>query len=63
MADPFQSVSAAGAEFIATIAAGLEARAVDPSMVPIIEAYLDAIDWGDVRQAIEIGSGTRPSRG
>ena len=60
MADPFQNVSAAGAEFIATIAAGLEARAVDPSMVPIIEAYLDAIDWGDVRHAIEIGSGTGP---
>ena len=29
-------------------------------MVPIIEAYLDAIDWDDVRCAIEIGSGTGP---
>jgi SAM-dependent methyltransferase len=60
MADPFQNVSAAGAEFIATIAEGLEARAADPSMLPIIEAYLDAIDWGGVRRAVEIGSGTGP---
>jgi hypothetical protein len=45
MTDPFQNVSAAGAAFIETIAEGLEARAADPSMVPIIEAYLDAIDW------------------
>ena len=60
MADPFQNVSAAGAEFIATIAEGLEARAADPSMVPIVAAYLDAIDSGGVRHAIEIGSGTGP---
>ena len=60
MTDPFQNVSAAGAEFIETIAQGLEARAVDPSMVPIIAAYLDAIDWSAVRHAIEIGSGTGP---
>ena len=60
MADPFQNVSAAGAAFIETIAQGLEARAADPSMVPIIEAYMDGIDWGGVRRAIEIGSGTGP---
>ena len=60
MTDPFQNVSAAGAAFIATIAEGLEARAADPSMVPIIAAYLAAIDWGGVRHAIEIGSGTGP---
>ena len=29
-------------------------------MLPIIRAYLDAVDWGDVRHAIEIGSGTGP---
>ena len=29
-------------------------------MVPIVAAYLDAIDWGGVRHAIEIGSGTGP---
>ena len=60
MTDPFQNVSAAGAEFIGIIAEGLEARAADLSMVPIIEAYLDAIDWGGVHRAIEIGSGTGP---
>ena len=60
MTDPFQNVSAAGAAFIETIANRLEARAADPSMVPIVEAYLDAIDWSDVRRAIEIGSGTGP---
>ena len=60
MADPFQNVSAAGAEFIETIAKGLEARAADPSMLPIIVAYLDLIHWGDVHHAIEIGSGTGP---
>jgi SAM-dependent methyltransferase len=60
MTDPFQNVSAAGAAFIDTIAENLEARAADPSMVPIIEAYLDSIDWDRVRRAIEIGSGTGP---
>jgi arsenite methyltransferase len=60
MTDPFQNVSAAGAAFIETIAQGLEARAADPSMVPIIDAYLGAIDWSHVGRAIEIGSGTGP---
>jgi arsenite methyltransferase len=58
MADPFQNVSAAGAAFIETFAKGLEARAADPSIVPMIEAYLNDIDWRDVHRAIEIGSGT-----
>lgn len=60
MPDPFQDVSAAGPEFIEAIAEGLEARAADPSMVPIIDAYLDQIDWSGIQNAIEIGCGTGP---
>lgn len=60
MTDPFQNVSAAGPDFIEIIAQSLENRAVDPAMVPIIEAYLDEIDWTGIRRAAEVGSGTGP---
>ncbi len=58
MADPFQDVSAAGAEFIGIFARQLELRAAEPAMVEIVEAYLDDIPWNDVAIAVDVGCGT-----
>jgi SAM-dependent methyltransferase len=60
MADPFQDVSAAGAEFVEIFARQLELRAAEPAMVDIVEAYLDDIPWDDVAFAVDVGCGTGP---
>lgn len=60
MADPFQDVSAAGAEFVGIFARQLELRAAEPAMVDIVEAYLDDIPWDDVALAVDVGCGTGP---
>jgi SAM-dependent methyltransferase len=58
MTDPFQNVSGAGAETIGLIIEALEARASDPQMMPIIDAYLRALDWPEGGLLMEVGSGT-----
>jgi arsenite methyltransferase len=58
MSDPFTEVDAASAEMIEIIVAGLEARAADPSMLPVIDAYLDALSVPDGGRVVDIGSGT-----
>lgn len=60
MTDPFQDVSAAGAEFVGIFARQLELRAAEPVMVDIVEAYLDDIPWDDVALAVDVGCGTGP---
>jgi SAM-dependent methyltransferase len=60
MSDPFQNVSAAGPEFIEVFAQQLEARAAEPGMVAIVEAYLDELPWREISLAVEVGCGTGP---
>lgn len=58
MSDPFANVDAASPEMIDIIAAALETRAADPSMSPVIDAYLDALDVPDGGHIVDIGAGT-----
>ena len=58
MSDPFQNLAEASADFIEQVVKLLEDRARDPAMLPIIEAYLDEIDWPEIASVVEIGSGT-----
>jgi ubiquinone/menaquinone biosynthesis C-methylase UbiE len=58
MSDPFENVDAASPQMIAIITSALETRADDADMLPVIDAYLDAIDVPDGGQIIDIGSGT-----
>ncbi|MGB8623271.1 MAG: methyltransferase domain-containing protein [Paracoccaceae bacterium] len=58
MPDPFANVDAASPEMIEIIANALETRAADPSMLPVIDAYLDALDVPDGGCIVDIGSGT-----
>ena len=60
MSDPFQDLATASDEFIEQVVAVLERRAADPAMLPAIDSYLDAIPWGDVSAALEIGAGSGP---
>jgi len=58
MSDPFMDVDSASAEMIEIIAAALETRATDPSMLPVINAYLAALTVPDGGLIVDIGSGT-----
>lgn len=58
MSDPFENVDAASPQMIDIIASALETRAEDTDMLPVIDAYLDAIDVGDGGHIVDIGSGT-----
>lgn len=58
MPDPFSDVDAASPEVIDIIVAALEIRAADPSMLPVIDAYLDAISVPDRGLIVDIGCGT-----
>lgn len=58
MSDPFMDVDAASAEMIEIIASALETRAADPSMLPVINAYLDVLSVPDGGLIVDIGSGT-----
>ncbi|AML53094.1 methyltransferase domain-containing protein [Falsihalocynthiibacter arcticus] len=58
MPDPFEDVDAASPEMIEIIAAALETRAEDSSMLPVLDAYLDALKVPDGGQIVDIGSGT-----
>ena len=58
MSDPFQDLDAASPEVISMIVAGLETRAADPAMVPIVDDYLRALDLPEGGNLIDIGCGT-----
>lgn len=58
MSDPFEDVDAAPDEMIQIIATALETRAEDPTMLPVIDAYLDLISVPDGGHIVDIGSGT-----
>ncbi len=58
MSDPFENVDAASPQMIEIIASALETRAEDADMLPVIDAYLDALNVPDGGQIIDIGSGT-----
>jgi ubiquinone/menaquinone biosynthesis C-methylase UbiE len=51
-------VDSASDEMIEIIAAALETRATDPSMVPVIDAYLDALSVPEGGLIVDIGCGT-----
>lgn len=57
MSDPFMDVDATSAEMIEMIASALETRAADPSMFPVINAYLDAPSVPEGGLIVDIGSG------
>jgi ubiquinone/menaquinone biosynthesis C-methylase UbiE len=58
MTDPFQNVSGADQEMIGIIVDVLEARAHDPQMLAIIDAYLSRLYWSEGGTVLEIGAGT-----
>lgn len=58
MSDPFENVDAASPQMIEIIASALETRAEDVDMLPVIDAYLDALNVPDGGHIIDIGSGT-----
>jgi len=58
MSDPFENVDAASPEMIEMIASALEARAEDTNMLPVIDAYLEALSVPDGSHILDIGSGT-----
>ena len=58
MADPFADVDAASPETIEMIASALETRAADPSMLPVVDAYLDALEVSEGARIVDIGCGT-----
>lgn len=58
MPDPFADVDAAAPEMIEIIASALETRAADPSMSPVIDAYIELLDVPDDGFIVDIGSGT-----
>lgn len=58
MKDPFQDVDAMGDEFMEITAAALEYRATDAEVRPIIDEYLDYLEWSHSSLHIEVGAGT-----
>lgn len=58
MPDPFADVDAATPEMIEIIASALETRAADPSMSPVIDAYVELLEVPDGGLIVDIGSGT-----
>lgn len=57
MADPFQNVDAAGADFIKVFADAMDARQADPTMEAIVAAYLAQLPFGPDTLTIEVGAG------
>ncbi|MCP4429952.1 MAG: hypothetical protein GY806_03145, partial [Gammaproteobacteria bacterium] len=58
MADPFQDVDSFGTEFLQIVTTALENRAAEDQMIPVIEAYLDDLEWSDGDLHVEVGAGT-----
>lgn len=57
MADPFQNVDAAGADFIKVFADAMDARQADPTMEAIVAAYLAQLRFASDTFTIEVGAG------
>ncbi|MEO0743972.1 MAG: methyltransferase domain-containing protein, partial [Pseudomonadota bacterium] len=57
MADPFQDVDAAGAEFITLFADAMDVRQAEPVMEEIVAAYLAMLPLGPDATVIEVGAG------
>ena len=57
MADPFQDVDAAGADFIKMFADAMDVRQADPTMEKVVAHYLSHIEVYDDALVIEVGSG------
>ncbi len=57
MADPFQNVDAAGADFIKAFADSMDERQSDPTMEAIVAAYLDQLTLDTDTLTIEVGAG------
>lgn len=57
MADPFQDVDAAGAEFIGIFADAMDVRQADPTMEAIVAGYLEQLDLSRGSLTVEVGSG------
>ena len=57
MADPFQNVDAAGADFIKIFADAMDLRQNDPTMEKIVATYLEALALENPADVIEIGAG------
>lgn len=58
MSDPFENVDAASPQMIDIIAAGLETRAADEDMLPVIDEYLGLLNLPEGGCIVDIGSGT-----
>lgn len=57
MADPFQDVDAAGAEFISAFADSMEDRQADPTMEQIVSQYLGKLEFHKGSLTVEVGCG------
>jgi len=57
MADPFQNVDAAGADFIKVFADAMDARQADTTMEEIVAAYLAQLSFTPDTHTIEVGAG------
>lgn len=60
MIDPFQDVDSFGSEFLDTIVPILENRAAEEQMLPIINSYLNDLNWVEDGTHIEVGAGSGP---
>lgn len=60
MIDPFQDVDSFGSEFLETIVPVLENRATEEQMLPMINSYLDDLNWVEGGTHIEVGAGSGP---
>ena len=58
MTDPFTDVSAAEPRMIAQIVEALEARAADPAMQPIVDAYVARLALPHGAAVLDVGAGT-----
>lgn len=58
MADPFQDVDGGGSGFVSAVVTALENRASEDLIEPVIQQYLDDLDWADGSIHIEIGAGS-----
>ena len=57
MADPFQNVDAAGADFIKAFADSMDERQSDPTMEAIVAGYLDQLTFDANTLTVEVGAG------
>lgn len=58
MKDPFQDVDSFGSDFVDVVVQALEVRAAEEHMIPIVERYLDDLNWERSGVHLEIGTGS-----